>query len=351
MRSCHPLLTAAVLTLTVQLPVAQSLSENEPSSIDSDRDGMSDSLEQALLVQFRPTFMIGRQDCSDRPAEFAPGVRTPRVGEEDGTIYGQVFPGRASTPERPSAEIHFYHLWRRDCGGHGHPLDAEHVAVLVQESSSELASAQWKALYWYAAAHEDTVCDVSQIARASTLGPDNRGVTVWISPGKHASYFSRSLCRGGCGADRCEEMVSLPAGKLINVGEIGHPMNGSEFIASSSWVLAKKMEGTNFPADSLARLNHLPQGDIVLFHPGKHPAQGVIAISSSTEQAIAGGGHNTTSALSTAGESTGGAVSTATGSTGDALQNSYRNTRRALGTSLRHVSKALRPADTPKDSR
>ena len=57
------------------------------------------------------------------------------------------------------------------------------------------------------------MCDVSQIARASTLDAENHGATVWISPGKHASYFSPDLCHGGCGADRCENMIRLsPAG-------------------------------------------------------------------------------------------------------------------------------------------
>ena len=85
--------------------------------VDSDADGLSDALEQRLLIQFEPTFMTGRQDCSNVPAEFEPGVKTPAVKSENGTIYGQVFPAKGSTGERPLVEIHFYHLWRKDCGG------------------------------------------------------------------------------------------------------------------------------------------------------------------------------------------------------------------------------------------
>jgi hypothetical protein len=167
---------------------------NAQSRIDSDHDGMSDALEQALLVQFAPTFLVGRDYCSNVPAEFRPEKTRPEVMMENGTVYGQVFPARNSADAAPAAEIHYYHLWKRDCGSHGHPLDAEHVSVLVRASHSDLSSTEWKAIFWYAAAHEKTVCDVSQIARASTLHAEVHGSKVWISPGKHASFLNETLC-------------------------------------------------------------------------------------------------------------------------------------------------------------
>jgi hypothetical protein len=297
---------------------------------------LSDALEQALLVQFAPAFMVGRQDCSHLPAEFRPDVKLPESQAEDGTIYGQVFPAKNSTAKKPEVEIHFYHLWAQDCGAHGHPLDAEHVAVLVEASGSDLATAKWKAVDWYAAAHEDTVCDVSQIARASTLHAEDHGAEVWVSPGKHASYLNETLCQSGCGADRCEDMVPLHTSRLINLGEPGHPMNGSMFIASTTWPLAGKMTTSNFPADAVARLDQLPTTDIAWFHPGRHPAQGVIAVSSSTEDALATSGENTTTAISLAGDST-----------GNALHKSYRNTVHALGSSAKHVGDALHLTPKP----
>jgi hypothetical protein len=136
-------------------------------------------------------------------------------------------------------------------------------------------------------------------------------------------------------------MIALAPGKLINLGEPDHPMNGAHFIASRAWPLANKMARTNFPSAPLARLNQLQNTDIAWFNPGRHPAQGIIAISSSTEQAIADGGHSTTSAISAAGNSTGDAVSTTRDSTGNALQKSYQHTKRALGTSASHVGEAL----------
>jgi hypothetical protein len=146
-------------------------------------------------------------------------------------------------------------------------------------------------------------------------------------------------------------MKPLGPGKLINLGEPGHPMNGALFISSSLWPLAGKMETTNFPESAVARLNLLPETDIAWFHAGRHPVQGIIAISSSTEGALAESGRNTTNAISGAGDSTDTAISVAGDSTGNALQKSYRNTGHALGTAARHVGKALHvPSESESDA-
>jgi len=308
-----------------------------PAHFDSDGDGLSDDLEQALLEQFAPSFMVGKHDCSNVPAEFRPEMNQPVLQSENGTIYGQAFPAKIVAGQKPAVEIHYYHLWRQDCGAHGHPLDTEHVSALVQSLGDNTASSRWKALYWYAAAHEDTVCDVSQIARASTLEAVDHGAKVWISPGKHASYLNEALCQGGCGADKCQDMISLPHPKVINLGEPGHPMHGSLFVSSNQWPLATKMATTNFPEAVIARLNQLPPSDIAWFNPGRHPMQGVIAVSSSTGDAISTSGYNTSTAISVAGDST-----------GNALQKSYRNTKHALGISAQRVSDALHLTPKPE---
>jgi hypothetical protein len=355
-------LGVAGLLLAVAHLCAQQTAVEPVFHADSDNDGLSDALEQRLLDQFAPKFMVGEHDCSIGPAEFKPGVQKPDAMADNGTIYGQVFPVKDATGHAMAAEIHYYHLWRKDCGSHGHPLDTEHVAVLVRASDTDPATATWKGIYWYAAAHEDTVCDVSQIARAVTLQAEDRGATVWVSPGKHASYLNGTLCHRGCGADRCERMVPLQATTPINLGEPNHPVNGSLFISSTEWPLKAKMSTTNFPEVAVARLNQLPESDIAWFNPGRHPAQGIIAKSNITGEAIAGGGRNTTTAislavnatgdsLSTANASTGEALSTAGDSTGNALQKSYRNTKRALGVSARHVGTFLHVAPKEKSEK
>ena len=319
--------------------------------MDTDADGLNDALEQRLLEQFRPEFRVGATDCAGLPAAFQPGRVTPTPEAEDGTVYGQVFPVHSAEATQPAIEIHFYHLWSVDCGGHGHPLDAEHVAVLLQGSQSNVNTATWRAVFWYAAAHENTVCDVSQIARASTLHAEEHGAIVWISPGKHASYLDEALCNHGCGADRCERMQRLPNAKVINLGEVQRPMNGSVFVGSALWPLRAKMEQTNFSVATLARVEQLPASDIDLYNPGRHPMQGVIAISASTKAAIAGGGESTSGAISMAGGKTTGALATAGDKTGRALGRSFRKTGHALSRSTHAVGKAVgvpeRPAPGP----
>jgi hypothetical protein len=306
----------SVRTLVLFALLLQGLAQAQ--TIDSDGDGLSDDVEQRLLEQFAPRFMVDQTDCSRVPAEFARNVGVPTVAAENGTIYGQVFGARNSS----DAEIHFYHLWKRDCGAHGHPLDAEHVSVFVR-----MDAGAWKAVYWFAAAHENTVCDVSQIARAATLDAEDRGAKVWISWGKHASFLSAELAYQGCGNDALGEMKALGISKVVNLGEIGQPMNGAVWIGSPNWSLASKMATTDFPADAIARLNELPQTEVARFNPGRHPAQGVISISSTTA-----------GALGTSGKDTVDAVALATDSTEDALDKSYRHTSKALSTSARHVS-------------
>jgi hypothetical protein len=336
--------------------VAQPPKGSGSPDADTDRDGLSDALEQKLLVQFLPTYMISDQDCSGLPAEFRPNSLAPQAEADNGTVYGQAFPAHPGDDGSPVVELHYYDLWRSDCGAHGHPLDTEHVAVLVK--AADIRSAQWKASYWYAAAHENTVCDVSQIARASTVQAEDHGATVWISPGKHASYLEIESCQRGCGADHCARMTRLAPAKVINLGEPGRPMNGSEFISSKAWPLGSKMSTSNFPEDAIARLNELPGDEIAAFRPGRHPVQGVIATSSSTEQALATSGANTSAAvgagagstgdaLSTAASATGGALSVTTDDTGNSLKKTYKRTWHALGTSVRHVGQALHLA--PKD--
>jgi hypothetical protein len=311
---------------------AQNSPSKTQSQIDSDGDGLRDALEQSLLVQFAPKFMVHRSDCSRVPADFVPDLSSPKVEAENETIYGQVFPAKLMHDPAPVVEIHYYDLWRRDCGPHGHPLDTEHVAVLVQASGPDLSIAKWNALYWFASAHQDTVCDVSQIARASTLDAQEHGATVWISAGKHASFLDHTLCRHGCGSDVCEDMRPMVIRKIVNLGEVGQPMNGSIWIASPQWPLAKKMSRTDFPPAPIARLNALPTSDIAWFNPGRHPAQGIIAVSSSTAGALGTSEGNTVDAISVAGDST-----------GNALQRSYRNTMHALGTSEKNTEKFLEP--------
>jgi hypothetical protein len=283
---------------------------------DNDRDGIADEYEQALLEKFRPRFLISRADCDFLPAEFLAGSEKPRVVASNGTIYGQVFP-RGTSPEKNAlAELHYYHLWARDCGRTGHPLDVEHVAVLVSGQYSPPVSA-WRAVYWYTAAHENTLCDRSAAGRAFALGTEDSGIDVWISHGKHASFLSLAGCEKGCGQDRCTEAFALDQPRIINIGEPGAPLNGAVWTGSREWPFLEKM-GTAFSDGLLARLAHAES--VVQVRNSRQQLQPVISAGGTSLDAASSGNDHTSAGVSAAGAST----------------------DRALGTSARSVSRSFK---------
>jgi len=276
---------------------------------DGDRDGLSDDLENALLAKFTPSFRISATDCDVSPAEFAPGLRQPQVVAKNGTIYGQVFPAGAFI------EIHYYHLWSRDCGRMGHGFDVEHVSVLVNAES--------RAVYWYASAHQDTVCDVSSGARACALDAEDGGPIVWISRGKHGSFLSRDACARGCGGDRCEEMVTLAISKLINIGEPGAALNGAVWADSGLWSLAAKMK-TDFGETALAQLDGSPRAGVIPLNASRRSAQAVISAAGAPVDALQTGNRHTGSALSLASVKADRALDTGFGTVGKQIKRGRR---------------------------
>ena len=290
---------------------------------DSDRDGLADSLEQSLLNQFRPRFLISTSDCSTKPAEFTPQSKAPVVVADNGTIYGQAFRSPGHTDY---VELHYYDLWRKDCGQAAHDLDAEHVSVLIARDDS----GSWKARYWYAAAHEGTLCDASQISRASALSAELRGPDIWVSANKHGAFLSKNTCRHGCGADRCESSEPLHDAAVVNLGELPAPMNGATWARSTQWPLHQKMARTDFDAARTARLESLPADSIAWASPKKRPAQAAILGGDAALAGTATGLHATDSALTVADTNTSGALDTASRKTGNALAKSYHGVKKAL---------------------
>ncbi|MBE0657246.1 MAG: hypothetical protein IH602_06120 [Bryobacteraceae bacterium] len=293
---------------------------------DEDRDGLDDAFEQALLERFRPTFMLSATECDVMPSEFLAGTKDPVKPVRNGTIYGQVFPLGVG---RTRIEIHYYHLWARDCGFGQHPFDVEHVAVLL-EAEPEMTG-EYKAKYWYSAAHEGTVCDAAHGARAADLAAETSGATVWVSHGKHASFLSNGTCnRLGCGGDRCQAVTAMPPGKLINVGEPGAPMNGAVWTSSRKWGLRAKMV-SEFTPEVIARIESAEPREVIALHPALVPAKAFILGGNHTLTSIGTGGKHTGSALQTADKHTSNALGVSARKTGGALKTAFRSTGRFLG--------------------
>jgi hypothetical protein len=289
------------------------------SAADSDNDGLSDDLEQELLQKFVPRFMLSPTDCDGAPAEFGQGMHNPRATGRNGTIYGQVFPSILPLRTGSFIEIHFYHLWNRDCGPNPHALDVEHVSALVSSPHALAPASLWRAEYWYAAAHEDTICDASHAVRSSFLKAERQGPTIWISAGKHASFLSQELCRGGCGGDDCSSVVPLSLSKIINLGEVNAPANGALWVTWPGWQLANKMRATDLPERVLVKLDEPNPPSIVPINESLAPVKKAILVSASTADALTSADHKTDAALSASASVVGKSAKTSAGKTGSAL--------------------------------
>ena len=159
-------LSTAALINSAGLNAAATQDTNAATqNTDTDRDGIPDEQEQALLERFP--------------------VSESRI------------------------EIHYYTLWAKDCGRMKHPLDAEHVSVLLSMNSQ----GEPEEIYWYAGAHEQTSCDMSSGKRAESL--TKRRPVIWSSSGKHALYFRQDMCGHGCGADSCKDNVELILSAMV----------------------------------------------------------------------------------------------------------------------------------------
>ncbi len=323
------MLACACVGMLLSCAGANALPADVPAvALDSDHDGLSDGLEQALLLQFAPKFQADPHDCAGAPAAFEPGRPNPVVTAEDGTVYGVATPRTLKDVRNSSAplvELRYFHLWKTDCGRFGHPLDTEHVSVLIEKGAKD-----WHALYWYAAAHEETVCDASQIVRASTIRAEDGGAPVWISRGKHASFLNPELCGHGCGGDRCGALEAMHVSRIVNLGEEQSPMNGSVWIASAEWPFAAKLAHSDFAPEELARIERLPATDIAWANPRKRPVQATIAMSNTTADALAMSNRKTDTAISLAGGATGNALGTSYGKVTHALKKSARGVGRFL---------------------
>ncbi len=308
--------------------------------MDADRDGLDDQLEQALLERFVPALQLSTRECDGQPSEFRPGLPHPQVLARNGTLYGQVFPRTSPAEPGRLIEIHYYHLWSRDCGRAGHSLDAEHVSVLIKAGNHDPEPEDWKALYWYAAAHEDTVCDFSSAAKARDLGAEEHGPPIWISRGKHASFLNHGSCTWGCGGDVCEGTRTLRPARIINVGEPGALANGTEWILSNRWPMAAKL-GIDFTDDLIASLGRRKEQGVMTLHVPLRTPQAVLLAGDSTMDALAVSSGKTGGALASAGTSTDAALANSAGKTGSAVARSAKGTGHALRATFRETGRFL----------
>ena len=253
------------------------------------------------------------------PRSFAQARSRRGCGHATGPCTRRCLLPWLSELEGTTLELHYYHLWDRDCGPLSpHALDVEHVSALLVRIPGQ-GSSDWVARYWYAAAHEDTVCDTSNAARAGTIHAVENGPSVWVSAGKHASFLAQELCgQRGCGVDRCEDVVPLPRGSLVNLGERGRPLHGAEWIASSEWPLGEKLE-LNFTPELVAAVEASEETVLARVNGHGRPAQLSLSLGGDALGALGEGGRHGAGSVATAGEESRGALGTTFRGVGGAL--------------------------------
>jgi hypothetical protein len=292
---------------------------------DLDRDGLPDSLEQALLERFLPTLVLSAGECDGRPASMIPWSPHPSIAVRDGTLYGHVALRAHRPGERAEVEIRYFHLWGRDCGRPSHELDVERVSALVHAAGLDAPIEAWEAGYWYAAAHEGTICDASSGATAATLRATTGGPYVYVSRGKHASYLARGQCKWGCGSDLCDPGDPLPRAGVVNLGERDAPLNGSTWVTSTRWALAGKLD-TDFDATLRARFDREAPTTVKALRVPLRPFQAPILGGDTGLDALIVAGQSATRAIGAAAAAT----VTAADATGLAVGTALDKTRRGL---------------------
>lgn len=308
---------------------------------DGDGDGVADTLEQELLTRFAPAFFLSSGECDAMPAEFVPGSADPQVLARNGTLYGSVSPVQNPGGAGSFVEVRYHHLWARDCGKAGHDLDAEQVVALVAAARPDSPAGDWRAVYWYAAAHQGTMCDASHGLRASDARAVDTGPAVWISAGKHASFLNPARCGAGCGADVCVAPSLLHPPRIVNLGEAGAPLNGAVWVHSPRWQAASKLV-PHFTSDVVERLSSSSNSSEVTLNPSLVPAQGMMLAAVATGSALDVSSRNTGTALAQASQATGDALSTSAANTSEALNLAGAKTGAALKTSAEKVGKSLK---------
>jgi hypothetical protein len=213
-----------------------SVQTSVDTPIDEDEDGIDDRAELALANELRPELLMDWQHSDvdmfvPSGGDFIPVRVTDRSGGKAGAE-------PLCAAGHRCVEIFYGLAYKQDCGAF--PLDAcmgatwhlgdsEYVVLLAIADDADSSALEhpdrWRVAYAWYSAHNGAVSDSATVLK---FEPAARWPIVWVSQGKHANYPSKSLCdQGALGFDRCAANFNLRsalADKLVNVGELAHPI-------------------------------------------------------------------------------------------------------------------------------
>jgi hypothetical protein len=243
---------------------------------DADRDCINDNFERILARSFDPFYVWSNDDpnnfcfLADRPDELQ---CTGFVSHTTPLVHYRVHfisvVTRSGVPVYRQYIIDYLTIWDRDAGlctlggASAHDFDVERTAALVITTVTDRHSTNIRDYFMvgiFLSAHEGVVCFDNSLATALPPIPAGNHPIIYWSKGKHANYefppdgylfwtcppadvcfvvpptcipsilIQECFAQGAPGARATSD-------HMINVGELGSPMNGS------SWISVDKVRG------------------------------------------------------------------------------------------------------------
>ena len=192
-----------IFLIITHTAATQNLQYAVNNGIDNDGDGLSDSLETALSVQFAPKIWFHTNEgfCFGSMADDS----IPTFDTCDGSIYTHVY------PRSDHIEIQYWFIYPQESD---HFWDTEHISLKVKDGAVE---------YAYYAAHAQG--NPQHFHSAMAMEWDGDHPVVYIEKNKHGSYPTIEACteeRGPGLAEQGSVAYSYDGtNPPINLGEVG----------------------------------------------------------------------------------------------------------------------------------
>jgi hypothetical protein len=235
--------------------------------------------EEELAFKFAPTYIPSGGE--DRYLVELEPLSQPKIGLAHPPwkpcIYYSVIK-HSSKDNDDLYEITYLSIWDWDTGGRysafkKHQWDTERTAILVKGPFDESNVDSFKAQEAYFAAHEGEILDGSKYK--DKLANRSKGVKVYWSLGKHASYSSKRIPKAYSIVDKFTDPdeIAKPGDYLLkNVGNLKKPSQ------STPWILHKTGWGPDNVTSVYEKLKSRVWGPSAELKAWWHPRSGTTTV-------------------------------------------------------------------------